>query len=248
MDKKISETKNDGELVMQENDDVSRDFSFDDAEVMEFQKRKLSEIIKEKDEVDPEKVAEEILNWLTENVTTFIDNHQKKFIINIVVADEDQEDSVKMPHSRKLQNLFRAIPEPNVVMDESGENEEQQEENNEFSDLIDESSPSEVRAELHQIVEEAFEKMKSKEELLDKLFSAMIYFYELQGIYQGEYLTKSLVGEVAINYFSFEAFSVGVSLQDKETQEVMKKYIIPESFAIDIEIAYREKTPSTSIF
>jgi hypothetical protein len=76
---------------------------------------------------------------------------------------------------------------------------------------------------------------------------------------EGEELVKweEFEGAVSITKFDYEAFSVGVKLTSKPTEEeqiegeqeeVVKEYTIPEGFVVWMEINYRLKARPTSMF
>ena len=182
----------------------------------------IKEIIKRASQIDAEQVAFEVLSWLAKNVEMFIDNKERFYHIDMIVEDEDPEDGIKMDESRKLQSLYRAIP--------------------------DEDKKSEkCHNALDEITMHIMHIMQKNSELLTQLFDRMIYYYELQGIYKGQMIEKDLVGEVEIHLFEYESFSLGVRVTDTSGDEV-KNYVIPEGFIIEFEIAYRENTAPLSLF
>jgi hypothetical protein len=98
-----------------------------------------------------------------------------------------------------------------------------------------------------------------KSEKLKDLFKAMIFFYEMVGINQGQPLLKKLSGSVDILEFDYEAFSVGVrvlggfhKMEDdvnaESSKQMIRQYTIPEGFTIAIEISYVDKARSLTLF
>jgi len=185
----------------------------------------IKKIMSQASEINAEKVAEEVLQWLAKNVEMFIDNRERFYHLDMIVDDTDPEDGIKMEETRKLQTLYRSIP------DEDKEAEE-------------------CHKALDEITRHIMNLMKKNDELLKALFKRMIYYYELQGFYQGNMIEKELVGEVAIHLFEYESFSLGVRVTEKAlgNQKEVRNYVIPEGFIIEFEIAYRENTTPLSLF
>jgi hypothetical protein len=217
-----------------------------------YEKKEVPDILKDMVEIKPRKIAKEILGWLISNVENYIDNAVKAFKLDLVL---DSDESMK--ETRKLQDLYRAIPDP-----ESAEEKE----------LIEECTN--CRRDLDKITLEAYEEMKKSDKLLKELFKRLVYYYELKGIKDGILLIKDLCGSVDVLRFEYEAFSVGVKIMvpdlsyDPPSEEstvenfppvhvhdlpeaqkkIVKQYVIPEGFTVWIELAFRPQTRPTSIF
>lgn len=191
-------------------------------------------LITESKTIDIQKVSEEVLTWVTNNVEYFIDNKTKTFKLDLIV------DSDAMPETKKLQSLYKLIPDETLAS----------------LKVI-----GKCKGELDNVTEEIYFNMKKQKALLEKLFERMIYFYEVVALDNGVPLEKKLVGAVDIMQFEYEAFSVGVKISapvyeitDGETGERKmmtgedKEYEIPEGFAVWLEIAYKDAVANASMF
>jgi len=246
----------------------------------EFIKRPIPEILEDADKIDSNKVADEVLEWVIENVENFIDTQAKTFKLDLVV-----DSSESMQETKKLQDLYRAIPDDEECTEQQIEEAQQ------------------TRRILDKVVSKSFDIIQTKKEDLDNLFKRMKYFYEkvipssenkkraleideelkilinqkenlesqkekdiLQKqinsvVKEGESLInyESLGGSVSIINFDYEAFSVGVKLlegqnpDDKEVKEkiekeVYKQYVIPEGFAVWVQISVKQTQRQTALF
>jgi len=97
--------------------------------------------------------------------------------------------------------------------------------------------------------------MVESTDLLEKLFDRLIYYYEMQGIKNGEMLIQEMAGAVNVLKFEYEAFEVGVKIlapevahQENKERKVVKQYTIPEGFTVWIEVAYKANLRPTSLF
>jgi hypothetical protein len=195
--------------------------------------RTVEEIIEDSKNIDTQKIATETLNWVIANVEGFIDNQNKMFKLDLVI------ENVKwMEETKKLQDLYRAIPEDQ-------ENEE-----------INVDKSEKCRRILDEITTKAFSSMKESE-LLKTLFGRMVFFYEkpilnmenkrtalkideelkvlfnekeaakeedkykvqeriVEKIKEGEKLVKftQLDGDVNITNFEYEAFDLKVQIKE----------------------------------
>lgn len=219
-------------------------------------KKPIENILEESKKIDITASAKEVLTWIANNannVEQFIDNQRRMFKLDLII---DGDDSGAMASIRKLQDLYRAIPEdptPNVEVD-----------SNNFSDLesmlTDEEKSllqeiQKCRSELDEVSKKIFQAMKDETDLLEKIFNIMGFYYELQGINEGRLLLEEVAGEVDIIKFEYESFPIGVSVFapvintideetgeiTKEGGEVIKRYTIPEGFTVWLEIAFKSK-------
>ena len=235
-----------------------------------FEKRDIGEILSELEKVDDSKIAQEVLSWLDANVENFIDNHMKIFKINLVL-----DSSECMQETKKLQDLYRAIPDDDEKMSE-----------------LDLEKLTKCRRTLDGITGKAHSNMVKNEEAMNKLFERMIFYYEKiipdpenkskaleidekikelmekkdklkdekcsddvqkeisSKIGEGVKLLQfqKLNGKVTIPKFEYESFDVSVQIKDSKTKEVRKSYNIPEGFAVWVELSYGIKTRPTSMF
>lgn len=242
--------------VMQNFTNAAQDkFEFEEVQ-MKFKKRTIEEILELSENVDTQKSADEILNWLTKNVAHFIDNKEKEFRIELVIEENSSED---MENIKLLQDLYRAIPDDSDYVDNdkiaeimSSGNLNDAFEDEQFNKLV------ECREALDNLSFDIHDKMRESNKLKD-LYKAMIYYYEMIGINHGHPLLKDLAGEVDVIEFEYESFNVAVQvlegkmsidddINDKCEKEVIRQYTIPEGFSLLLEIAFVDQSRSLSIF
>jgi hypothetical protein len=202
----------------------------------EYEKFSIDEILERKDLINKKEAAEELIEWLKVNVPNFIDNKERLFKIDLVVAEESKEN---IENIKLLQDLYRGIKEDSFYIGEDGNNKTFEEITEE--DLKDVMS---VRGELDKITEEINEYIL-KSEKLKELFDVMVFYYELSGINKGKLVLKELTGSVSVS-LQYDSFDVGVKVIDSITKETCKEYIIPEGFSVSLEIAFRDVKRSIS--
>jgi len=231
-------------------------------EIVEFDKKPVEDILKESESIDAKQVASEVLTWLEKNVENFIDNHAKMFHVPLdnldVQVGTADGDLVDMTETKKLQDLYRAIPDDSDAIDISPT----QEEFNNVLKFYEESLTDEQRASLEEtvayrdklnvITESVHSMMRDNDDLMTKLADRMKYFYELFGFTDGNALIQEMRGLVDIISFEYEAFSVGVRLtkksEDGQGNEVVKDYIVPEGFTVCVELSTKMEQRPTSVF
>jgi len=216
----------------------------------EFKKYPVEEILKAAEEIDTDTVAEEVITWLNYNLENYIDNSAKMFKIPIddldVQARENHEVPKALPElypheclmteTKKLQSLYRAIPD-----DEEG---------------ADVDKCHSCRMKLHEITEEAWKAIPSKTDLLDMLYRRMVYYYEFRGFdKKGNEIVEQFNGLVSVLKFEYESFSVGVTLREGSQEgvpdserKVLKEYVIPEGFVVWVELALKSGGRPTVMF
>lgn len=234
------------------------------------EKRPLNDIILDSETIDVERVASEVLLWATNNVENFIDDNMKVFKLDLVL-----DASEGMQETKKLQDLYRSIPEDRAGMS-----------NSELGKTM------ECRTILNEITENVHRAMVRDEEAMNKLFERMIFYYEkiipnpenkvkafeidaqirelmskkdksksektkakiqekiLAKIDEGVKLLQfqKFDGKVTIPKFEYEAFDVGVQIKDPRTGEVQREYDINEGFTCWIELSYGIKKRPTAMF
>jgi len=209
-----------------------------DAEAV-FEKRPIENILEESKNIDPQTVADEVIQWLIDNVENYIDNHVRVFKLDLIL-DNESESVEAMEETKRLQDLYRAIPDDEEVGDVA--------------------SAVDCRNQLNAITSDAFEIMKRSQDKLQELFKRLSYYYELKGVKEGKMLVQELDGHVDITNFEYEAFSVGVKVYggfdkvmdgeqvEKGEKKVVKQYTIPEAFTVWIELAFKPKERPLAIF
>jgi len=260
----------------------------------EIEKRSVESILDEAATIDPSLVAKEILEWLINNVENYVDNTTKLYKIDLVV------NSSEMSETKRLQNLYGAIPDDDLkgtLLSIKEEECRKSAENERVMDVCEK-----CRRQLDKITEAVFEEINENKDKINELFTRMIFFYEkiilnpeskkraieidselkslidgqenasdkekkkiqdqiIKLIQEGESIVKfeQFDGYVSVTKFEYEAFTVGVKLQSKSTDEgndegnnedaqVMKEYTIPEGFVVWLEIGYKHKQRPTGMF
>lgn len=232
-------------------------------EELKFRKLPVEEILEQARDIDPSRIAEEILKWLDIDVENFIDNSARLFEIPIDNLDVQADDKEwpDMVHTKKLQDLYRAVPDEEDIININGitNEEELSKAIQEFeANLTDEqrekiNSYVDCRRKLDTITEEALSEMKKKTDLLAKLAERMAYYYEGSAIVKGEMLIQEMQGLIDVLSFVFDTFSMGVRLTEsqgfnEEGKQVTKEYVIPEGFIVCIELSYKPKKKPVSLF
>ncbi len=210
---------------------------------------KIDDILSRANDIDPKSISKEILTWLIGGVEYFIDNHSKMFKIDLVI---DESSAANFPETKKLQDLYKEIPDDDIDgtdMDSLSDKDKTR------LELIGESRNS-----LDLITETAHKAMKEQTELLKTLFERMSFYYELKGVYKGEFLIDKLAGGVAVLKFEYDSFSVPVVIKTKNVIEredgsidegaatSVREYVIPDGFSVWIEIAFSSVKKRAALF
>lgn len=247
-------SKKDEEIVEALTKVKNNQYAFETVE-MTFKKKSIEEILLLSENVDTDKAAEEVLQWLIENVENYIDNKEREFRIDLVIEENSSENMVNI---KLLQDLYRAIPDDSEYVDVAKIEELMKGDLNEAFEDEDFEKLVHCRETLDNISFTIHDKMRDPENL-KKLYERMIYFYEMIGIKDSTPLLQSFNGGVDIIEFQYESFSIGVnvlegrmSLQDDINapckKETIKNYIVPEGFSILLEISFMDSSRSLSIF
>lgn len=197
-----------------------------------YEKKPIPQILKESGDIDTDTMSTEILTWMIKNVESYISNQTKVFKLDLIL-DNDSKSVEDLNEIKKLQDLYRAIPED-----------------------ADEKETQKVRKKLDKITENVKNKIISNNILLKALFSRMVYYYEMKGFNKGKMLLQKLEGSVSILKFEYDAFSVGVKVRSvtdnlensNKEYTTVKEYVIPEGFTLWIEIAFQTAAPPTNMF
>lgn len=152
-----------GELVNDQPENI------EDAEVkcvrVEFEKRSVEDILSDAKTIDPNKIANEVYTWVIDNVESFIDSYVCIFKLDLIVDEVPSMSEVK-----KLQDLYRAIPDDPEVVSNSEMGPQEKE------DFIDKCT--QCRMTLDKVTAKAFNAIKNNKDMEDALFKRMIFFYE----------------------------------------------------------------------
>lgn len=214
---------------------------------LKYSKKDIKDILKEAKSINYNKMAEEILIWLTKNVENYISNQETKFKLDIIL-DNDCNTIEDMEELKKLQDLYRAIPDDEFFRIDQTKAKEKENFIVKNTEVLNLDEINKARETLDLITERTFIAMNNKVELLENLYKRMVFYYELKGVNKGQLLLQKLDGKVAILRFEYEPFSVGVKIRDPQKEKVVKEYIIPEGFSIILEIAFSQVKEPTSLF
>jgi hypothetical protein len=136
--------------------------------------RATKDIMIDAEKIDATRVGNEVLAWVISNVENFIDNQTKIFKLDLVI-DNPKE----MEETKKLQDLYRSLPDPQLPsgLINGGEN------SLSYKQIVKdiEKQIEEVekcRKYLDNITKNAFEHVKSSRNALGHLFQRMIFYYE----------------------------------------------------------------------
>lgn len=208
-------------------------------------------------EIDTDKVANEILDWLIVNVEQFIDNQTKTFKIDLII---DGESNPPMPEARRLNDLYREIPEDSSMVNFKDVFKSDGTINMKEMNTKSVNQAAKVRCCLNEITQECFYKIQANKEKLNKLYERMIFFYEMIGFYKGNPLLREISGAVNVTKFEYEAFSMDVKVKsptykiqrENGTIDTIepedKEYTVSESFTVWVEIAFSPKAQQNSLF
>lgn len=200
-------------------------FDFESAD-SKYEKKSVKEILEIAKTIDRKKAAEEVIQWLTQNVENFIDNHEKIFRIDMVISNDVKDQELKQ--IKLLQDLFRAIPDDDASLSSS---------------CLKESA--DCRVKLRNLTNEVHKEI-SKSDKLKTLFERMKFYYEIVGINNGVLLGRNLVGEVDVVEFEYEAFSLKIEVTHEKGDR--KQYEMEEGFSILLEISFVDQSRTLSIF
>ncbi len=213
-------------------------------------KEKIDDILIRAKEINTSAAAVEVLNWLINSVEYFIDNHSKMFKIDLVIDESSFE---SFPETKKLQDLYREIPDDEMSGDDMDSLSE--------SDKARLEIIGESRSKLDLITANIHSSMKEQNELLKTLFERMSFYYELKGVYKGEFLIDKLAGGVGVLKFEYDSFSVPVTIKIKKVIErpdgsaeedpnetSVREYVIPDGFSVWIEIAFSSVKKRAAMF
>jgi len=224
-----------------------------------YKKRPLVDILVDAKNIDTKMVALEVIGWAIENVENYVDNTVKMFKLDLVLDAEET-----MQETKKLQDLYRAIPNDEDLIGEEVVLRLKALEKAGMPLNMDEETEDIMRSiqvcreTLDKIVEEAHNKIGQLTEYVDKLSERLVYYYEMKGVRNGVPLIQDLIGTASIIKFEYESFNVGVrirraveEIENKDGEiieqggEVVDEYVVPEGFTLWIEIAFKNKLPQS---
>ena len=249
-----------------ENVQPEKTFSILESEA-NYTKMSIPDIIKAVNELDPEAIAIEVLLWAIRNVESYVESDKRFYQLNLILDSEDDADGeLEMPEIRKLQTLYRSIPDDSSVM--SQEDLERILKENNYTLDEKESAKLDViincKKTLDDIVEKAYTIMQGLDKHLETLYKRLIWYYEMVAVKDGKPIERELEGAVAVTTFEYDAFPMAVrvrspiidNISEEETGETVEKsedsivreYIIPEGFIFHMELAYRDVRKAASLF
>jgi len=228
--------------------------SFKSSCIINYEKMSIPEIIARSEKIDVTLASKEILTWIANNVEEFIDNQRRMFKLDLIV-DAEEGSQETLPTVRALQNLYRAIPEDPVSVNNL--------DNCSFQSALDAMTEEDsafmekiqnCKSILDEVSANVYKAIKEEKELLQAIFKRMSFYYEIAGVSNGNLLLQELDGEVDVIKFEYEAFPVAVQVTSSKTEkinedgtitcsggEAISEYVIPEGFTVWIEIAFKAK-------
>jgi len=137
--------------------------------------------------VDPDKLAEEVLQWLCGGVEQYVENQQTLYRVYITVDAPDD-----MPNAYKVQELYSRIPESDPVVEER------------LLDLLDAK------------VAEAKRIIPSKAELMQTWFRKLAFYYEMTGLsVETGPVIQEMDGEIRLLEFLFEPVPMMIQIKQR---------------------------------
>jgi uncharacterized protein (DUF2164 family) len=212
---------------------------------MELQEFK-AELLK----IDKQRVAEEIIGWLTRKVDTYIDNHQAQY--NLSFLSDDQ-----MPETLKVEALGNTLDAIEISTEEIANLEKEIEENEEVkkeSELIDC---------LREFMDDIRSLMIENEDGMKSFFVALSKYYSTVAFYKNKPINKDLAGYINLEYIGFENIKMDVfktplvpvynskrEIVDYKRDETKRELVtkMPPAFAIDFGIEFWENKEDFSLF
>jgi hypothetical protein len=204
----------------------------------------------EVDVLSHEDLATEVVDWMINNVESYIDNHETVFRLALNVGSEEA-----MPVAYKIEQLFIELAETFVFDDV--ESLEELTEGQEA--MLEEETQRSVY--LHKFIDKAHSYMQESEEHMNRLFEKLKYYYELVGFRKGQPVMKSLVGTVKVTTFLYEPVEIEVTITPKtpivdengKTTGEMEEgepevRNMPAGYAVEIVLDLRDEKIPTSIF
>lgn len=233
----------------------AKDFKIKHAET-NYEKKSIVQILNESEFIDVEKASTEVLQWVTNNVEEFIDNQKRIFKLDLIIdAEEGAEET--MHETKKLQDLYRAIPEdPELDVEDADAVESM------YDSLTDEQKEvlqqiQDCRDALDQVTSNVHDAILANTEKLNELFDRMGFYYEMKGVDRGTLLVQEMSGEVDILKFEYESFPVAVKVLVRkdmvgnllpDEKVVFDEYMIPEGFTIWLEVAFKAVRQEIGMF
>jgi hypothetical protein len=218
------------------------------AEIPKYEKMEIKDILKEIENINVEKISEEVLQWAIDNVSQYVDNHKKIFKLDLIFGI-DSTDKEKLEETLKLQKLYRSIPNDEEYLNEELTEEKLKEIQNDENDKINEIVN--CINQLNSVTDKVFELMNEKTEMLKELYKNLIFFYEIKGFNDGQALIQEMTGSTKILKFEYENFQVGIQVRHKDSkgeETGIKEYTIPDAFTLWIELSFKPVNMQTSVF
>jgi len=253
------------------NDELTTEIFGEHGESLVFEKRPIVDILEDSKTIDATLIANEILEWLVKNVENYVDNETKLYKIYLTI------DSEGMSETKRLQDLYRAVPDE----EDSGLS------GPELREFMEKCS--DCRRELDKATEKVFSIIQENREAEEKLFKRLVFFYEklipssegkkralqidielktlVEGkddasdaekkkiqrqivdlLKEGENLIKYQELEGKLSVSKFEYEAFNVGVKLNSSVENMKEYTIPEGFVIWLELVCKLKRRPVAMF
>jgi hypothetical protein len=139
-----------------------------------FQKRPMDEILNDAKNINVKASSNEILTWIINNVENFMDNHMHTFKLDLVL-----ESSENMLEIKKLQDLYRALPDDKDLFVHGTTQEVFDHHEEEYAKKNKELEKyQECRIILDGLTKNILGEMKDSKDLLEQLYKRMSFYYE----------------------------------------------------------------------
>lgn len=198
------------------------------------------EIFTKSKDVDPKAISKEIIQWMIDNVENYVDNHRTVYRLYLTV-----DSNTVMAATGLLQLLYMSIPSPKDDNDQAAKDVEGR-----CLDLLDD------------LTIKVKEELVANKEGLKSLYDRLVYYYEMTGFSsQSGPIVQQFDGYVELSEFVYEPLSMEVVVSSGEDivdssgnhigqnkpKAVVKREMLPEGYAVELEIKYWKK-PLPSMF
>ena len=207
-------------------------------------KKTLADIVDEAKHIDYQQASDEIINWLIQNVASYIDNHEQLFTIDIVL---DPSAAEVMPNSYRLQKLFADIPEPEIPAKERAAIMANVNKVTKYDNWF--TAIGACRDTLAEYVGKLSDAVISNKEKLQELYEAMSAYYHVR-LADGQLISQRMPGAVAITNFGFDPFDLPVIIKHKDPDgniTGIDDQTIKAGYTLSLEISF-SKARQAAIF
>ena len=173
---------------------------------VDFEKRSIEDILKDAKTIDTKAASEELLQWIDNNIENFVDSQSKIYKLDLVI-----DDNTSIPMVKKLQDLYRAIPD------------ETEEDANVIEEVSNDLDCSGCRRKLDKVTEAIYEEIAGAEERLHSLFNRLIYYYEKVIMNPDNKKMALVIDEDLKNLIKAKDAAMAQDTKDKIQEQITKK-------------------------